>query len=475
SRPGLASEARTSAFSWPMNVLIAISVYMAAQFGIGLWVSRRIRTESDFLLAGRSLGYTLLTFSTFATWFGAETIVGSSGRAYADGISLGSAEPFAYGLCLVIMGLVFAVPLWTRQLTTLADLYRDRYSVATERIAAVILIPSSIIWAAAQTRALSYVLTSSHGGIDGEVAIAIAAGVTILYSMFGGMLVDAITDVLQGAILAVGLVVVLFALLPHLGGAGAVASAMADPARVHWVPHGENTLTLLERWAIPVGGSVLATELVGRVLAAKSAAVARSSTLTAAAAYVVIGSIPLVIGLAGPHVVPNLANEEQLLPQLSRTVLPGVLYPVFAGALIAAILSTVNSTLLVSSGILSHNLLVPILGVADDRRRLLLARGSVMAFGIIAYVLARRAEGILELVEQASAMGSAGALVTAVFALFTKFGGPRAAIATLLTGLGVYLGATVADATTPFLLALVASVGVYLAVGALERKPLSRA
>ena len=71
-----------------------------------------------------------------ATWFGAETIVGSAGTAYAEGVSLGSAEPFGYGLCLIVMGLIFAVPLHRRKLTTLADLYRQRYSVGVERLAA---------------------------------------------------------------------------------------------------------------------------------------------------------------------------------------------------------------------------------------------------------------------------------------------------------------------------------------------------
>jgi solute:Na+ symporter, SSS family len=109
-------------------VLVAIGIYLAFQFGIGIWVSRRIATESDYLIAGRSLGYGLATFSIFATWFGAETVVGGAGSAYADGISLASPEPFGYGLCLLLMGALFAVPLWNRKLTTLADLFRQRYS-----------------------------------------------------------------------------------------------------------------------------------------------------------------------------------------------------------------------------------------------------------------------------------------------------------------------------------------------------------
>ena len=452
-----------------MTPLLAITLYMILQFGIGIWVSRRIKTESDYILAGRNLGYGLLTFSIFATWFGAETIVGSAGRAYRDGMSIGSAEPFGYGLCLILMGLVFAAPLWRRKLTTLADLYRERYSVGAERLAAVILIPSSILWAGAQIRGFSYVLTSASD-INGEMAILIAAGFTTLYATFGGLLVDAINDVMQGIILAVGLGILFVAVVVHAGGIGALGHVLADPGRVHAMPHGESVLSIIERWASPVGGSVIATELVGRVIAAKSPTVARRSSLFAATLYIGVGLIPVLIGLLGPQLAPSLADEEQLLPFIARDILPVGFYAIFAGALIAAILSTVDSTLLVSSALLSHNLIVPVFGVTSERGKVLVARGGVVSFGIIAYLLARHAEGVFSLVEQASAFGSAGTLVTVCFGLWTNWGGARTAIVTLSVGMMSYLVASIAGAELPFLISLGASLVCYT-VGALMERP----
>jgi len=451
--------------------LLAITLYMVFQFGIGIWVSRRIRTESDYILAGRSLGYTLTTFSIFATWFGAETMVGSAGRAYRDGVSIGSAEPFGYGLCLVLMGLIFAAPLWRRQLTTLADLYRQRFSIGAERMAAVILIPGSILWAAAQIRAFGHVISASSSSMSGELAIGIAAGFTILYTAFGGMLVDAITDVIQGALLAIGLVIVFVAVLPHAGGITELGRVIADPARVHAIPHGESALTIAERWAIPIGGSVIATELVGRIFAARSVPVARRSSFIAAAMYVAIGIIPLMIGLLGPQLAPGLADEEQLLPYVARNLLPTAIYAIFAGALISAILSTVDSTLLAASALLSHNLIVPTLRITDERVKVRLARAGVVVFGVVAYVLALHARGVFALVEQASAFGSAGALVTVCFGLFSTWGGPRAAIATLGAGLAAYLLALVAGSDTPFLLSLAVALVSYVLVASVERRP----
>src|SRR5690606_5559749 len=112
----------TSRYHPPVNwLLFALVGYLAIQLAIGAWLAPKIHTETDYLVAGRRLGYPLTIFSIFATWFGAETCIASAGRAYDEGFSLISAEPFAYGITLMVMGLVFAVPMWRMKLTTMAD------------------------------------------------------------------------------------------------------------------------------------------------------------------------------------------------------------------------------------------------------------------------------------------------------------------------------------------------------------------
>jgi SSS family transporter len=442
-------------------ILAAVLLYLVAQLAIGVWVSRRIASESDYLLAGRSLGPLLLVFSMFATWFGAETIVGSAGTVYGEGVSIASAEPYGYGLCLILLGIVFAVPLWRLGLTTLADFFRHRYSVRVERIAALVLIPGSVLWAAAQVRAFGYVL-STASTLDLDVAIGLAAAFTMVYTMFGGLLADAITDLIQGGLLVVGLVIVLVAVVAGFGGIGgtvdAIATASATRQAVE-IP----VLETMEAWAIPVFGSLLATEMVGRLIAARSAAVARSSAIAAGGLYLVIGSIPVVIGLAGPVLVPSIADAEQLIPTVARELLPAALYVLFAGGLISAILSTVDSTLLIASGLLSHNVIVPIARITNERTKVLVARAGVAGFGLLAYALALTADGVFELVETASAIGSAGALVTITAGLFTTWGGPRTAMATLIGGMVTYLATSFGGFAYPFLASLLCAAVLYAA------------
>ncbi|HEX7122124.1 MAG TPA: sodium:solute symporter family protein [Gemmatimonadaceae bacterium] len=450
--------------------LAALVVYLVLQLGIGVWASRRIASEADYLVAGRRLGPALATFSIFATWFGSETIVGSAGTAWRDGASLASAEPFGYGLCLVLMGLVFARPLWRRGLTTLADLFRQRYSIRVERVAAVILIPGSLLWAAAQVRAFGHVLATVAPALPMNTAIAVAAGFVMLYTIFGGLLADAVTDLLQGVVLTTGLVMILIATLLVAPEGAPVVNDLEASGALRMVPHDVSLLDLLEEWSIPVFGSVIAAELVGRVIATRSERVASWSSVAAGGLYLVVGLIPVVVGLLARGLVPELADAEQIMPVVAQRYLPLVLHAVFAGALVSAILSTVDSTLLISAGILSHNVIVPMARVTVESTKVRIARVGVLTFAVVAYVLAVRAEGVFALVEQASAFGSAGILVTASFGLFTRWGGPRTALVTLIGSLGAYLVASYGGAATPYLISLGVAVVLYGGLGLVERK-----
>lgn len=133
-------------------VLFAIVAYVLVQFAIGAWVSRRMASANDYILAGRRLGTGLVTFSVFATYFGAEAIVASGGAVYENGLSGALVDPLAYAAAIIIVGVFFARALWSRGLTTFADLFRERYSAGVERLVVIVLLPGSIIWAAAQIK-----------------------------------------------------------------------------------------------------------------------------------------------------------------------------------------------------------------------------------------------------------------------------------------------------------------------------------
>ena len=444
------------------GILLGVTVYIVAQLAIGAWVARRIVTEEDYLVAGRSLGYRLGIFTVFATWFGAETCIGAAGAIYQDGLSGGSADPFGYGLCILLMGAVLAVPLWKRKLTTLGDFFSQRFSHGVERLAVVLMVPTSLLWAAAQIRAFGQVL-SVTSTLTVDVTITIAAGVVILYTVWGGLLADAITDLIQGVALILGLAI-LFGVLMLSDGAEALASV--EPERLRLFGGGTPPLETLESWAIPVMGSLVAAELVQRVVAMRSPVVARRATVSAGLLYMCVGLIPVAIGLMGPNLVPGLEHPEQILPQLALERLSPLLYTFFAGALVSAILSTVDSSLLVSASLVSHNLVLPLVPGMTERTKVRMARVGVVVFGVLAYVMALFAEGVYALVEQASAFGSAGIVVSVLLGLYWSRGGPASAFAALVTGTVVWIvGSYVLELPYAYLASLAGSVLAYVAFG----------
>lgn len=450
-------------------VVYGIFGYILVQLAVGIYVSRRIATEDDYLVAGRSLGPWVATFTVFATWFGAETCIGAAGAVYERGLAGGSADPFGYALCVILTGLIFAVPLWRLRLTTLADLFRLRYASSVERLAVALMVPTSVLWGAAQVRAFGQVL-SSASGFEIEATVAIAGVVVIAYTMFGGLLADAWTDLVQGIALIVGLAVLCWIVLAREG-----TDVFAGPDAAPLDPLGSGSgplLGVVEEWAVPVVGSMIAAEVVARILATRSERVARNATVAGGVAYFVVGLAPVALGLAGASLLPGLAQPEQVLPALAETYLPTALFVLFAGGLVSAILSTVDSALLMAAGLVSHNVIVQLRPGLGERAKVRLARLCVAAFGVIAYVLALRAERVYDLVEEASAFGSAGIVTVVTFGLFTRIGGSGSAIAALLAGVTAWiLGEHVIGLPYPYLTSLAAAVAAYLLGAALGSVP----
>jgi hypothetical protein len=124
-------------------LLLAILGYVLVQFAIGTWVSRRMSSEADYILAGRRLGVGLITFSVFATYFGAEAIVASGGAVYEKGLTGALVDPVGYAVAIILVGVfsrgrcgVAGLPLQT---------FPHRHSAGVEQPVVVVLVPGSVI------------------------------------------------------------------------------------------------------------------------------------------------------------------------------------------------------------------------------------------------------------------------------------------------------------------------------------------
>ncbi|MSR12848.1 MAG: sodium:solute symporter [Gammaproteobacteria bacterium] len=433
---------------------------MLLQLVICFIVVRGLQNEQDYLLAGRKLRLPMITMTIFATWFGAESCIGAAGAIYDNGLSGGRADPFGYALCILFMGVFFARKLWSRKLMTLADFYRQRYGKVAEKFGVVLMVPPSVIWAAAQILAFGHVL-AAVSTMPIKISIGFAAIVVITYTALGGMLADVISDFIQGTVLIIGLAILFVIVFMNLPDPDVLRPAFI-PERLSFRQEDESWLAVINGWSIPFIGSLFAAELINRVLASNSPDTAHNGALLAGGLYLLVGFMPLTLGMIGPTLLPGLEDGEQILPLLAEQYLSPVLYVIFIGALVSAILSTVDSALLNAGALLSHNLIIPLLKQPSETSKVLCARASVVSFGIIAYVLAINADGVYNLVVEASAFGSAGIFTCCVMGLTQKRGGPYTAVSSMAIGMVSYgLLAYVIDYDYAYLMSLICTFSTY--------------
>src|SRR5205814_5459786 len=200
-----------------------VLLYLLASIAVGLYAATRVRGAGDFAVAGSRLGTPIVAATVFATWFGAETVLGIPAAFWKDGIGGVVADPFAATLCLVLVALVFARPLHRIDALTLGDYFRQRFGRASEILLSLCIAFSYLGWIAAQFVALGLAFNVVSGGaIELRTGIVIGAAIVLVYTMAGGMWSDALTDLMQAAVIVVGLLYVAWHAADMAGGAARV-------------------------------------------------------------------------------------------------------------------------------------------------------------------------------------------------------------------------------------------------------------
>ena len=114
--------------------------YLLGTLAIGLWAATRVKTSADFALAGRSLPLVMIITTTFATWFGAETVLSVSATFMKDGLGGIPADPFGATFCLIFVAMFFARAFYRMDLLTIGDFYKKRYGKGVEVLTSIATI-----------------------------------------------------------------------------------------------------------------------------------------------------------------------------------------------------------------------------------------------------------------------------------------------------------------------------------------------
>ena len=141
-----------------------VILYIAVSISIGLYAARRVKNTADYVVAGRHLPLPFIIATVFATWFGSETVLGIPAKFLNEGFKGVVADPFGSSMCLILVGLFFARPLYRMNLLTIGDFYRARYNRAVELATSICIVISYLGWVSAQITALGLVFSVLTNG-----------------------------------------------------------------------------------------------------------------------------------------------------------------------------------------------------------------------------------------------------------------------------------------------------------------------
>jgi len=203
-------------------LIVFIVIYLLFSIGIGIYASTRVHNARDFVVAGRNLPLPVVTATVFATWFGAETVLGISATFVKEGMSSVVADPFGASLCLIIAGLFFARKLYRMNLLTIGDYYRARYGREVELIMTICIMISYLGWVSAQVTALGLVFNLvTAGAVDQPTGMVIGTVIVLGYTMFGGMWSVALLDFVQMTVIMSAMLLIAVLVSGQAGGGAA--------------------------------------------------------------------------------------------------------------------------------------------------------------------------------------------------------------------------------------------------------------
>ena len=256
--------------------------YWAISVAIGLIVALRVRNTVDYAAAGHRMPLYVVTATVFATWFGSETVLGIPATFLKEGLRGVVADPFGSSLCLVLVGLFFARPLYRRKLLTIGDFYRRQYGRTVEVLVTLCIVLSYLGWVAAQIKALGLVFNVvSDGSMSKPTGMIVGAATVMVYTLFGGMLSVAITDFIQMIIIMLGMVYIGWDLGGPAGGIGAVVHQAAAQGKLSFwpAPHWGEVIAFFTAWITMMLGSIPQQDVFQRVTSSDTEITARNASI----------------------------------------------------------------------------------------------------------------------------------------------------------------------------------------------------
>ena len=461
ARPKLVQIPLLSKVTWPYNftklckekkgVLIwFVIIYWLISIGIGLWAALRVKNTADFAAAGHSLPLPIVTATVFATWFGAEAVLGVPATFLKEGLGGVVADPFGSSMCLILVGLFFARHLYNRRMLTIGDFFREKYGRTVEVLVTLCIVVSYLGWVAAQIKALGLVFNVvSDGGISQTGGMIIGAGSVLIYTLFGGMWSVAITDFIQMIIIVIGMLYIGGEMAGQTGGVAVVIehAAAAGQFSNFWPDMNlASILGFVAALCTMMLGSIPQQDVFQRITSSKNVNIAVQAAILGGVLYFIFAFVPMYLAYSATLISPDLVKEylhtdpQMILPKLILNHAPLLAQVMFFGALLSAIKSCASATLLAPSVTFAENIVRGFFKHLTDHELLKIMRITVLCFSVVVTFFAINSGlSIFKMVESAYKVTLVAAFVPLAFGVYWPRANSLGGLLSVVCGLAVWI------------------------------------
>ena len=409
---------------------------MAVMIGIALFVSlRKVKNSEDFHLAGRSLGPLMMAGTLAAAEIGGGSTVGVAQRAYSSwGLSAGW-----YVVCagIGIFLVSFVAPFLRRSMaTTVPEIVARRYGMPSHIITTLLSLLTLFVATAAQVKATSAIIGTVSGGDLVTVTIMVAIVVTI-YTMMGGLVSVAFTDIVHIIFITVGMAIAMPIILDGAGGWDQVQQLIVSR------PGFEDQYSLAKvGWKTIIGLILMyfmtfstGQEAVQRYFAAKDIKTARLGSFLCSLLMALYGFIPAIIGLCALAHFPDIP-AAQAMPIAAMNFAPMIIAGLVMASVVAATMSSASGNLIASCTLFTKDIFQPYINTGvSDRGVLVISKLVVLIMGASSLFIALNPDiGIIDLLVFGFTMRSAGAFAPFLFGFIVKNVTRTAGLAAIILG-----------------------------------------
>ncbi len=397
-----------------IGTIISLALYFAVMLGIGLYAFKTTEQDSSgYLLGGRQLGPAVTALSAGASDMSGWMVMGLPGAMYLSGLS---SAWIAIGLSVgAYINYLIVAPrlrMYTELASdsiTLPEFFENRFEDKTRLlriISSVVIIVFFTVYTSSGVVGGGKLFESSFG-LSYELGLYVTAGVVVTYTLFGGFLAVSMTDFVQGCIMFVALLLVPIVVLMEFGSYSEIQQTIAqvDPSRLDWIS-GTTTLGIISAlaWGFGYFGQPHIIVRFMAIRSVKDIKVARRIGMGWMLLALVGAILTGYFGIA--YVAKNeipLGDAETIFIVLSQVLFHPLIGGFLLAAILAAIMSTVSSQLLVTSSSLTEDFYKAFLKKdASEKELVLIGRVCVAAVALLAIYLAHdRDSSILQLVSNA--------------------------------------------------------------------------